>query len=137
MKWRVSLLFLFFPPPSSLSPNKMTCLNYIQCDLFLVAMWEHVYSNFLYCQQLKMQIYTLTCFLKFSEEEKKIRMDCSSDFYSSLMTLNNLWTQIPPILGYTSVIIIWQKCIITFNCEYFRIIKLGQRPWVCCRLSFC
>ena len=53
-----------------------------------------------------MQIYTLTCFLKFIEEENKIRMDCSSDFYSFLMTLNNLWTQIPPILGYTSVIII-------------------------------
>ena len=97
----------------------MTCLNYIQCNLFLVAIWEPVYSNFLYCQQLKMQIYTLTCFLKFSEEEKKIKMDCSSDFYSFLMTINNLWTQIPPILGYTSVIIDWYQKMKLQYCDEF------------------
>lgn len=55
------------------------------------------------------QIYTLTHLLKFNEEERKIRKDCGSNIYDFLKTLNNSWTQILPVCGYTPVSIIWGK----------------------------
>lgn len=76
-------------------------------NLLLVAMWELVCSDFLYHHQLKTQIYTLIDFLKFNEEERKIRMDCSSNNF--LMTLNNVWTQILPVCDYTPVNTIWKN----------------------------
>lgn len=90
---------------------------------FLVAMWELICSNFFYCHQLKIQIHTLTHFLKFNEKKRKIRMGCSSNIYNFLMILNNLWTQILPVCIYTPVNIIWKKCMWTFIYKHFGIIK--------------